>query len=141
MDTVVLPANRIERATRVMALRYRVASIVMLVTAVALLVVGVMSQFVATPIGPMREGVSDSITMFVLLVVVPVTFGLLLRRRQKRMTWIGAQATADPTILWVVDEYRIRARDEYGGPKPELEFKVTAQLREELTAVASAELR
>ncbi|HET9990493.1 MAG TPA: hypothetical protein VFQ65_18310 [Kofleriaceae bacterium] len=138
MDTVVVPANRIERAASVMAKRYRVAWIVMLATAVVLLVAGTMSQFIARPF---TTGVSDSITMFVLFVLVPVGFGFLIRRRAKRMTWIGAQAAADATIMWLVDEYRILATDEFGTPKPELAFKITPLLRREVLGAATATLR
>ncbi|MEO6775021.1 MAG: hypothetical protein ABI467_18795 [Kofleriaceae bacterium] len=137
MGPVVLPANRIERAARVMATRYRIASVVMLATAVVLLGAGVMSQFIARPF---TNGVSDSLTMFVLLVIAPVGFGFLIRRRAKRMTWIGAQAAADATILWLVDDYRILATDEFGTPRPELAFKITPVLRRELLDVATAAL-
>jgi len=135
MDTVVLPANRIERATRVMAMRYRVASIVMFVTAVVLLASGLASHFIARPFG-----VSDSVEMFVLLVIVPVGFGWMIRRRAKRMMWIGAQASSDATIMWLVDDHRILATDEFGTPRPELAFKITPLLRHELLDVASAAL-
>jgi len=145
MDTVVLPANRIVRATQVMAMRYRVASIVMGVLAVVLLVVGVWSQY-AQPSSHVGVGVfavasSDSIIMFFLLVVVPIGFAFMIRRRAKRFVWIGAQASGDPTIVWAVDEYRVIAVDEFGTPRPELAFKVTPLLRTELTGVAQAALR
>ena len=138
MDTVVVPANRIERAARVMAKRYRVAWIVMVATAVVLLIAGTMSHFVAPQF---TTSVSDSITVFVLLVLVPVGFAVLIRKRAQRMTWIGAQAAADATIMWLVDDYRILATDEFGTPKPELAFKITPLLRTELLGVASAALR
>lgn len=138
MDTVVLPANRIERATHVMAMRYRVAAIVMAVLALVLVGVGVWSQFVSRPF---RHDVGDSLVMFVLLVVIPLVFALLIRRRARRIAWIGAQAAADLTILWLVDEYRVLATDEFGTPKPELAFKITPLLRTELLGVASAALR
>jgi len=138
MDTVVLPSNRIVRATQVMAMRYRVASIVMGVLAVVLVGAGVWSQFVARPF---HQGIGDSIEMFVLLVAVPIVFALLIRRREKRIAWIGAQASGDPTIVWAVDDYRVIAVDEFGTPRPELAFKVTPLLRRELTGVAQAALR
>ena len=145
MDTVVLPANRIVRATQVMAMRYRVASIVMGVLAAVLLVVGVWSQY-AKPGSDVGVGVfavasSDSLIMFFLLVVVPMGFAFLIRRRAKRLTWIGAQASGDPTLVWAVDDYRVIAVDEFGTPRPELGFKVTPLLRTELTGVAQAALR
>ena len=115
MDTVVVPANRIERAASVMAKRYRVAWIVMLATAVLLLGAGLMSHFVAPQF---TTSVSDSITMFVLLVLVPVVFAVLIRKRAQRMSWIGAQATGDATIMWLIDDYRILATDELGTPRP-----------------------
>jgi len=138
MDTVVVPANRIERAASVMARRYQVAWIVMLATAVMLLVAGTMSHFVAPQF---TTSVSDSITMFVLLVLVPIGFGVLIRKRANRMRWIGSQAAADPTTMWLVDDYRVLATDEFGTPKPELAFKITPLLRKELLGVASAALR
>jgi hypothetical protein len=138
MDTVVLPANRIERASRVMALRYRVAWMVMLATAVLLLIAGVMAKLGTESY---MKNMSDSLTMFALLVVAPIAFVFLIRRRAKRIAWIGAQAAADPTIIWLVDEYRILATDEFGTPRPELAFKITPVLRAELLGVASAALR
>jgi hypothetical protein len=138
MDTVVLPANRIERASRVMALRYRVAWIVMLATAVLLLIAGVMAKLGTESY---MKNMSDSLTMFALLVVAPIGFVFLIRRRARRIAWIGAQAAADPTIIWLVDEYRILATDEFGTPRPELAFKITPVLRTELLGVASAALR
>jgi hypothetical protein len=138
MDTVVLPANRIERASRVMALRYRVAWMVMLATAVLLLIAGVMAKLGTESY---MRNMSDSLTMFALLVVAPIAFVFLIRRRAKRIAWIGAQAAADPTIIWLVDEYRILATDEFGTPRPELAFKITPVLRTELLGVASAALR
>ncbi|MEP6860236.1 MAG: hypothetical protein ABJE66_06430 [Deltaproteobacteria bacterium] len=139
MDTVVLPANRIERASRVMATRYRVAWLVMLATALVLWIAGVMSQFMSGRI--YGNTVSDSIEMFAVLGVLPLAFVFLIRRRAKRMTWIGAQAADDPTIMWFVDDYRILATDEFGTPRPELAFKITPMLRDELLGVASAALR
>jgi peptidoglycan/LPS O-acetylase OafA/YrhL len=139
MDTVVLPANRIERASRVMATRYRVAWMVMLATAVVLLAAGVMSQFVGGHV--YANSVSDSIEMFILLGILPLAFVFLIRRRAKRMAWIGAQAAADATILWLIEDYRILATDEFGTPRPELAFKITPMLRDELLGVASAALR
>jgi hypothetical protein len=139
MDTVVLPANRIERASRVMALRYRVAWMVMLATAITLLVVAVMSQFGGSRL--YGRTVSDSVVMFVLLGILPVGFVFLIRRRAKRIASIGAQAAADPSIIWLVDDYRILATDEFGTPRPELAFKITPMLRDELLGVASAALR
>lgn len=138
MDTVVLPANRIERASRVMALRYRVAWMVMLATAVLLLIAGVMAKLGTESY---MRNMSDSLTMFALLVVAPIAFVFLIRRRARRIAWIGAQAAADPTIIWLVDEYRILATDEFGTPRPELAFKITPVLRAELLGVASAALR
>jgi hypothetical protein len=139
MDTVVLPANRIERASRVMALRYRVAWMVMVATAVVFVIAGVMSQFIGGRL--YGNTVSDSIEMFVVLGVLPIAFVFLIRRRAKRIAWIGAQAAADPTIIWLVDDYRILATDEFGTPRPELAFKITPVLRAELLGVASAALR
>jgi hypothetical protein len=138
MDTVVLPANRIERASRVMALRYRVAWMVMLATAVLLLIAGVMAKLGTESY---MRNMGDSLTMFALLVVAPIAFVFLIRRRARRIAWIGAQAAADPTIIWLVDEYRILATDEFGTPRPELAFKITPVLRTELLGVASAALR
>jgi hypothetical protein len=88
----------------------------------------------------MRD-MSDSLTMFVLLVVAPVAFVFLIRRRAKRLAWIGAQAAADPSIIWLIDDYRILATDEFGSPRPELAFKITPVLRDELLGVARAALR
>jgi len=139
MDTVVLPANRIERASRVMALRYRVAWMVMVATAVVVLIGGVMSQFTSSHV--YGATVSDSVEMFVLLGILPIAFVFLIRRRAQRIAWIGAQAAADPTLLWMVDEYRVLATDEFGTPRPELAFKITPMLRDELLGVASAALR
>ena len=138
MDTVVLPVNRIERASRVMAMRYRVAWLVMLATAVLLLIAGVMTSLgTATYMWNMN----DSLTMLALFGIAPIAFVFLIRRRAKRMMWIGAQAAADPSIMWLIDDYRILATDEFGTPRPELAFKITPMLREELLGVASAALR
>jgi hypothetical protein len=112
---------------------------VMIATAVVLVIAGVMSQFIGGRV--YGNTVSDSIEMFVVLGVLPIAFVFLIRRRAKRIAWIGAQAAADPTIIWLVDDYRILATDEFGTPRPELAFKITPVLRTELLGVASAALR
>lgn len=130
MDTVVIPANRVLRAATIMARRDRTASTTMFGATAALLIVAVLSL----------PSVGSLLTLTAFAAIAGA-LAIALRRSARRAAEIGARATDDPSLMWLVEDYRLIALDEVGTPMPELAFKISSALRRELTEMPRALLR
>jgi hypothetical protein len=133
MDTVVIPANRIERAANIMARRYRGGALVMVAGSGVMGVVAVVSLITGAAGG--------SLAAFAVFAMFAGAFAFALRRSARRAAWIGERAAADPSLMWLVEDYRLIALDEVGTPLPELALKISPALRHELTEMPRALLR
>jgi len=133
MDTVVIPANRIERAAAIMARRYRAGAVVMVGGAGVMGAVAVASLITGAAVG--------SLAAFAIFAVIAGAFAFALRRSALRAAWVGKQAATDPSLMWLVEDYRLVALDEVGAPLPELALKISPALRRELTEMPRALVR